>query len=142
MEHIKEMVVSRRYLEEYPFITIGLNSMGSFVVSYSEINTKILDEQKPLVGLLPLLELDFIEFSDSIQDMVDEFNKTSEHQVVNLFPFNNIVITALTSDRSSWIELSFDWLKCLGRDNFSKEIGEVISNKRINQNVRHAILKL
>jgi len=136
-----KIVLSESFLDHLP-ITIGINEFGKFVVKYSSENIKLLNFAEK-IGVIRLLEIDYYKFERTITKMVENFLSIRPSvSYVEEFPYEQIVVEALHSERDHWIELAFNWMEALGVYNFSDDILAIITNKRISQRIRHKIVKL
>lgn len=142
MELNNQAIESVKFIEDRP-IVVGLNPSGEFIVKFGKHGFLKITENE-LVPMLPLLELDFDFFTLAIESLVSKYNKKGNFPQISSskFPLENLIKTALGSERDFWIELSIPWLINIDPSKFKSEIDEIVMNKKISQKTRHKMLKL
>lgn len=127
-------------------VEIGVSKFNNWVFKVgNHIYEHLNNTQNNFILWLPILETPYSTFSRSIDNSLDQLSITKEKKetLINSFPVNRILETALNSNSEYWITFAFNWLseikysKC-----FLRELDEIIKNKRYSQKLRHKAQKL
>lgn len=134
------LVASIRPLAEGPLLEVGLTEDGRWVVATADGSVVDLQAAGNYLPLFPLLELPVDDARDRLRTQFAE--RGVNEQWLHLFPFQELVVEALTGRSKSWASLAFRWLERLGPSEMLNAAVDVLRSTGLTQEQRHKAARL
>jgi hypothetical protein len=125
-------------------IAIGItNNKNWFVAKGNRIIDVYLNDTRELVVWLPILEDDFSEVFDGLKKMIEmKVQPKNSNELIDSFPTNYLIETALKSNSIYWIPLGLKWLEHIrDKSEFKDSLLYIFKNLKCSQKIRHKSMK-
>jgi hypothetical protein len=116
-------------------LDLGISSNGWWVRA-TEQTAREFPAGQDCVFLLPILEVAPIEVHQRLLDGLRARGLSEEF--VELFPFEDVVVTGLESQSEHWASLALRWAKTIGRSSRVERALAALADSGPTQKLRHA----